>query len=68
MYIVAQGVPKQKVVVGKCGKGGNCCDPSDYVGGATLVKWVKNAGLKGVMYWSALGGCQPTADQWLSSS
>ena len=51
-FLVSHGVPKKKIVIGKCGKGDKpCCDDKYYVKGEKLLKWVETAGLKGVMYW-----------------
>jgi chitinase len=66
-YMIANGIPKDKIVIGKCGIGGDCCSSDYYVSGKQLQKWAKDANLKGIMYWSYGGGCQPEADKWLNS-
>ena len=68
-YMVAQGIPKHKLVVGKCGGGGGlCCQKSDYVGGKTLLGWVQAAGLKGIMYWVWDPSCGPGGAGWLTAT
>ena len=67
--MVAQGIPKNKLVVGKCGGGGGtCCQKGDYVGGKTLLGWVQAAGLKGIMYWVWDPSCGPGGAGWLTAS
>ena len=65
VYIVNRGIPTNKIVLGKCGKGGNCCNPSYYVSGSDLIDWAGEYHFKGIMYWSYLGACTPEATDWL---
>jgi len=65
LYMIHRGLPKHKIVLGKCGKGGDCCKPKYYVDGRTLISWANEQHLQGVMYWSSAGGCDPEADMWL---
>ncbi len=64
-YMINRGIPNNKIVLGKCGVGGNCCNEADYVGGVTLLRWAMQTSLKGIMYWSYLGACNPEATDWL---
>ena len=60
------GIPKNKIILGKCGVGGACCSENEYIGGKQAVKWAEKAGLKGVMFWE-YNACttKPGSDNWL---
>jgi hypothetical protein len=64
-YMIDRGLPKHKLVIGKCGKGGDCCTPDYYVDGKTLLDWADEQHVQGIMYWSSAGGCDPDADTWM---
>ena len=66
LYMVKRGIPSIKIVLGKCGKGGNCCLSEFYVDSKDLKIWALQHDFKGIMYWSYLGGCTPEATDWLT--
>jgi chitinase len=64
-------IPKSKIVIGKTGidcEGTENTPSQDYyIPGQVLQKMVKDAGFRGVMYWTYLGKCNPEATNWLNS-
>ena len=65
LYMLKRGIPATKIVLGKCGKDGTCCSSDFYVDSLELTRWAAEHHLKGIMYWSYLGGCTPEATDWL---
>ena len=64
------GIPKNKIVIGKVGIGceGDGTPTTDfYVPGKVLQNWTEEAGMRGVMYWTHLGKCTPESTIWLNA-
>ena len=65
---IKESIPKNKIVIGKCGIGKTCCPSgNDYISGKTAEKWARDNKLKGIMYWVYDGNCKPDGDEWLKS-
>lgn len=65
---IKESIPKNKIVIGKCGIGKTCClSGNDYISGKITEKWARDNKLKGIMYWVYAGNCEPDGDEWLKS-